>query len=665
MGTINSNFIVKIPVANALRFTLENAVNNQRANVDQIRFSKAEYAAVPKRKFFEKWETADPCQVEYYSNYPLQKIEVVNCDDEVVDTYTPTIYRQYRNLKYRSQCMFASIDGKLFIYFNEGVEYTDEDFTIPGDSYSLLGRLPAINASAGDEIRYNIQSMGFEGTTISGPPVWNTALQAEGYLTDVDLTIITPVDGLVEITYDEKDADLYAQEIDLTGLDDGYYFIRLSVGLLTYTKSFLTEPMDVKEYHANSLALLYSHVGEFDSDDIWSYLYLDGWQNSIRIDSNFYKFKPTGEIENYNDDFGITEKLRAVPYRQMTFQIMNVVSWVADKFNVIFAHDTKIINGYKWENEDFGSFEYIGDRRDIGTYSIDLRQKDDRLNSETVETISLTAAFVPDSIEDVPFEGDVYPVVFNSNTPGTFQFRSIPDWIETDVDTFTNGDTIEITVLENSAYIGRAIELEAFSEEYEGLTADLSINQLFEVVDDYIDTDVDEVELSGEADDFFVVNVSSSEDYDITVTGFAFEAVKQSGYTQVRISENTVNAGITNRTATVKLALQSNPLIFKEIDVIQVPLNNIYAVSPASIHNTDENAKAISVTVTAGAAIMYQMSCPQSWVTIDAVIRTGTQTFDIFVSQNLLTSPRFASVTFTNISNPSDNKTLVIQQSGA
>jgi len=662
MGTINQSFRVQIPVANAVRFTQENVLDNQRARYDQVRFSQAKNATTNQRKFFEKFEKTDPIRVQYYTNYPMHKLDLVDCDDVVIDTYSPAMIKQYQNLKYRSDCKFASIDGKLFIYFVQGVEYSDPDFLVPGDSYSLLGRLPSINAEIGDELRYNIQDMGFESTVISGI-VWNVALQAEGYLTDVDITLGTPVDGVVEVTYDEKNNDLFGQLVDISGLDDGNYFLRLHFGIQAYSRTYLTEPLDIADEHPKSLLLEYRHDGEFDSDDIWGYLYSSDWVNAIRIDADLYLLKPAGEIDNYNDDFGVSKKLRAVPFRQVTFSILNIPSWAADKLNVVFAHDTKIINGEQWENDDFGTHERPNAKIDVGTYSIDLRFVEDRLNKNDEEIVSLDAEFDPDTLEDVPFEGDTFNVDFTSNTPGVFSFEDIPSWIHPDVTEFSDGDTIEIVIDENESFIGRSFQLIARCPDYEGLIATIDVSQLFdEDAIEYIDTDIDDVDFNGNDGEEQVINVSSSGDYDITVTGFAFTVVKQSGYSQIKITTPSENDGLASRTATVRLALMSNPLVFKDISVTQIPL---MVVSPPSIYMTNSTAKAISVTVTVSTGTMYQMSSITSWITIDAIIRTGTQTFDIFISQNLLSSPRVGSVTFTDLVNPSNDQTLVIQQSGA
>ena len=173
--------------------------------------------------------------------------------------------------------------------------------------------------------------------------------------------------------------------------------------------------------HPETLALIYRHVGTYNRDDIWNYVYLNDWSNLIRIPSDFYKFSPAGEVEIDVNDSGVPRLLRAVPYRQIDINFYNMPSWLADKIQIALGHDIKIINGYEYEVENFGQFELI-DRLDLGTYTVSLRQVDDRTKKTDTFDVDITAGFVPPEHLAIAFGGAVVASTFITNSGATFHF---------------------------------------------------------------------------------------------------------------------------------------------------------------------------------------------------------------------------------------------------
>jgi hypothetical protein len=658
---MNVDYIVQIPNSNPIRFTRQGVTNNQRANFDQIMFSEAKNAGQRKRTYKQFLENADPLRPQFFSNFPLNRLRILDFEGEQVVSHSPAVTLAYRNKKFRSSCKFSSVNGKLFIYFDEEYEYADEDFTVQGDLVTLDGRLPNYRILAGDVIRYQIQDFDFASTVI-GSIVWNSDLQAEGLLTDVDITLLSVASGLIEITYNEKEADLFAQALDLSGLDEGIYYVQLSCGITDYLVNFISEPLSIKELHEKTLAIDYSHTGEFDSEDAWGYVYLDGYFNRKRVPANHHHLVTGGEIEIHNDDAGIAEKTRAVPYRQVIFKAFDLPSWEVDKLNLIFAHNHLIINEYEWVNEDFGTFNIIA-KTDIGQFEITLRQKDDRISTTTTITVDVTAEFDPDTIEDVVFAGDVIEVVFSSNSGQIFSWLNLPDWIESDLEEFEDGDTITLTILENAGAIGRSIDLTAICDT-EGLTPEIAINQLF---DDTVPLYIDVAEIfqdlifSATADQTILIPVSSSGDYDITVTGHAFDVVKESGFTQIRISEDTANVGPGNREAVVKLALQADPLVFVEINVTQeaAAITGI-EVDPSEIEFGIDGGSEL-VTVDADPSIDWQAVPSESWIVCDSSIQSGDVLVLVTVNPG---GAAIGNVTFVNINDPTDFAYLSVIRTG-
>jgi hypothetical protein len=665
MATID--LIVEIPVANPFKFIQDGANSDERANYDQRRYALVKNASVePLGDFKLPVEKADPYRVQFYSNFPLNKVTIVDCDDnEFGAPMTPSVAVQYRNKKYRSACKFFSIDGKLFIYFVEGLEYSDEDFEVPGNLVALNGVTPNINALVGDVVRFSINDgVDFISTSIDEQR-WIPELQAEGYLTDLDYTLLSPIDGLVEITYDEKPANLLSQLIDFSGLDDGEYFIRYSVGIAGYTISYTTEPIDVQESNPDTLALEYRHAGTYDKADIWSYIYPSDWFNKIRIPTDFYEFIPAGEVEVDTNDSGIPRMLRARPFRQLLINFINMPGWLADKIQVALSHDTKVVNEYEWELADnYGSFNLI-DQLDQGTYEVALRQKNDRTKKIDAFTAEITAGFDPDSFANIVFDGDVVTAEFISNTLGVFRFISLPAWIETDVEEFSNGDIVEFTIAANATFFDRSIQLIAISDDFDNLHATIDFQQDHdEEVAEFLDVSSVDVVLDGNPGANQLLNVSSSGDYDITFSGaHTFTAAKESGFTQVRISEPTSNVTTSNKVGVVRLTLQSNPAIFVDINVTQTTIAAMYGLTPA-LESFGPSGGTIEVDVAALSTAQWQASTSDGWLTFDTSVQVGTVAdFEVFVmGKGPFVPPRTGTVTFFNIFNPSDAVVLTIEQ---
>lgn len=661
------NFQVIIPVANPVKFTQENVNDDERANFDQKRYFNSINATTQQRRFPQPLESTDPLRVQYYSNYPRQKLEVVNCDGVVFQVYTPAVAIQYRNKKYGSDAKFSSINDKLFIYFDTGTEYSDEDFLVAGDTVALLGRLPNINAVSGDLVRYKIGAS-FEATVIDSI-AWSPSLSAQGYLTTTDITLMTPVDGLVEITYDEKESNLYAQAVNLLPLLEGEYFLRLSFGVATYTISFVTEPLQVKIKHPKTLAIEYRHNGTFEEEDIWSYIYLSNWTNVIRMPTDFYEIDVAGEVDLDVNDNGVPRMLRAVPFRQISFKAHNIPGWMVDKLSVIFSHDSKKVNGYYWENENLGEFNIIA-RVDLGIFEIKLRQVNDRTNFITEFVDSVTAEFVPGSFEDLDFEGEVVTSEFISNTLSVFSFLSLPDWIITDHPTFVNGDIVEFTIDENETAFQRTIVLTAVTDDFNGLTASISFNQLYDdsvpPPPEFLEVSSNDVTLGYALGSNEQISVNASGDYTISNVGVSsFDAVKENGILNVRISVQSFNAGPGDRVGVIRLTLNSNPSIFQDVDVTQTAqVLDMLSLSPTgAIFPPASWSELVDVSVVPGTS-WQALSSEPSWCIVDTSIHTGSVVgFSVFVQgREDFVEPRFAQVNFINTANGGDILTYTVEQ---
>jgi hypothetical protein len=661
---MNVNFLVQLPVANPVKLTLDGVNTNARASFDKRRYFDTINATTQQHRWPQPFESTDPIRYQYYSNFPLQRIRVVDCNEVVYQTYTPAIAIQYKGLKYRSDAKFSSINDKLFIYFDTGFEYEDEDFLVPGETVALLGRLPNIRAIAGDIIRFKIGAS-FQDTSVASI-AWSPSLQAQGYLTDLDYALFTPVDGLFEITYDEKEANLYSQLVNILPLIEGEYFIQLQLGVSAYTISFTSEPLNIKISHPKTLAIEYRHNGTFEETDIWSYIYLSDWTNIIRMPTDFYEYEVSGEVDLDTGDNGVPRMLRAVPYRQLSFKAYNIPGWMVDKLSVIFSHDSKRINEYYWENETLGEYNIIS-RIDLGTFEIKLRQVNDRVNFTTEFTQDVTAEFDPPSFSDLAFAGEVVTATFISNTLGVFSFIALPDWITADHPTFVNGDIIEFTLAPNATDFDRTEILTAISPDFDGLQATISFEQLADNSGpgDFIEISWPSLPLEYEAGAMGLIYVNASGPWEsINQSGWPFAMLHVYSETGIQISEPTENNSGVVRTGVVRVRLISNPAIFQDITVTQ-EFRNLQMISLTPPGQTvGELPTPVEVDVSVVSGTQWQASSPDSWLSFDTTVHTGSATnFEIFVGKKPIFIPsRTGSVTFVNVLNSSDYLSFVVNQ---
>lgn len=673
-------FQVKLPVSNPLKFTRDGSPKNQRASFDQRSYAQVKNATTELGIYQQLYENADPCKFEFFTNFPSSRVRILDCDgEEVGDILFPGVEVEYRNKVYRADCKIASINGKLFIYFDEGVKYTDEDFTIEGDAYVLTGKLPAIQAVAGDLLTYSLNGVDFSTAPI-GSIVWDPDLKAEGYLTDVDLILVEPVDGLVVVDYNQKPVDLYSQSLDFSALPEGVYYVKLEFGtgatfdLMTFT----SEPIHIASEHVESLAIDYRHTGIFNKADKWNYVYADGEYNRLRLPADFFKYVPSGEIEEDVNDTGTPRLQQAVPFRELQLEARNIPGWLADKISMVLSHDTKVINGYQWVNDGFGTFETV-DRMDIGTYTVNLRQKEDRTLFENEIEGLVEASWDPDLIEDIAFGGDDVDSTFNANVPGLFRFISVPAWITPSQDTFQNGDVITFTIAPNAVLLPRSAVLTAISDDYDGLEAQITIAQAYDTsVVEFIEASDYDVDLLGDAGSEVDVTVNASGPWEaINQSGHAF-AFAIDGDT-LTISEPTENSDDEDRIGVIRIRLVGNPAVFKDITVTQAPFDGLTNLSPSVILISPGNIDTEQlVDVTAQASCQWQASSAAwgatpgvnilEWLHFDTSVFTGTVIgFAIQCDAKPPYYPgggasRIATVTFTNINNPSDQVILTIEQ---
>ena len=242
------NLIIEDATANPIKFTLDGAPVDKRARFDQQRYAQANHTTIdPDKAYKQKFEKADTVRLQFYSNFPLNKVTIVDCDDTV---YGPAMSPQWLwsieiNSSGRSACLLPLMASCSFI-FTKGWNMKMKTSLCLGDLIAWNGRLPNINAVLGDVVRYS-----FDGTPLmlasSQKSDGTPTLQAEGYLIDVPMTLVNPVAGWWKSAMMKSLQTFIHCSFLLLPLQPGKYFIRREHGIDAYDVSFTSEPLDMQD----------------------------------------------------------------------------------------------------------------------------------------------------------------------------------------------------------------------------------------------------------------------------------------------------------------------------------------------------------------------------------------------------------------------------------
>lgn len=662
----------KMIVANPLRLVRQFAVQNgRRKNFDDMPFNGVNHAALVEQKYNQPWTIYDSCVVQFLSNFETHEAGIYNCQEELVSDLTGLIskHKAYRNLKYRASCKGTSLAGFLFVFFDEGVTYEDEDFTTTVDEYNYGGSLPEsdfglLNVQVGDVVRVKIDVLHLQfETAVVTEIAYNPEHKAMGYKLDIPVDM-EPEDGLIEIIYNHKEHDLYAIPVSFS-LDPGRYFLRLTCNLGGASEIFETETLLVEEDSEKSVLLEYMHTGIYDREDAFGFVYDD--LNKIRLSlTRFYQLDPSGDIEVFEADTGIPTQLRSVPFRKIRMQMTAIPNWLADKLNVILSHDTLQYSGYQYAIEEYGSSEHI-EGNDTQNYEIVLRQVSNRLEIES-EGVSeeLMASFTPDTagIPALGTPGNNHTL--SSNITGIFEVVAKPDWVNVSVDTLSNGELLTISISENTALTSRSGTVTYRSLEFPALEASIAVTQEAAEPDepavDYLFVNPNALSFDG-GGETKTIGVNASGTYTILISsGFTYEKISE---TEIEVTALLNDSGST-LTGSITFILDDDNNITAQVDLSQEAIAAVNSATPGIV-NKSVAAGSVTVEIDADPGCQWQVikSSGISWFSVSQTSGTGSDDIRLIFESNYGGGQRTATITIRNINNTSNFITVGVVQAGS
>lgn len=160
-------------------------------------------------------------------------------------------------------------------------------------------------------------------------------------------------------------AGLYAYQftISLASIPPGCYHARLSNGNLTELH-MISEPWSVAETWEDTKLIEYRN-SKFFGDVVFE----TGITFGLRVETSFGALEPGALFTSYNDQKYNPYTLSARPYRVWPLTIggtYGVPDWVMDKFNIIWCHNSVLVDGRPFGRNEESKIAY----KDIEYYAM-------------------------------------------------------------------------------------------------------------------------------------------------------------------------------------------------------------------------------------------------------------------------------------------------------
>lgn len=188
--------------------------------------------------------------------------------------------------------------------------------------------------------------------------------------------------SLTEITTSalQSPRRLFQGTINLTGLDEGLYYLVLTVGTGGTITKFISEPMHVKEDWLDTLLIEYTHSRNkqatfFVNPDDPNFAYTP----SIRIPGWIDNFMPQAKFAAFEDQPADLELLNGIPYRTYKVNTYVVADWMTDKFSrITLLNSTRYDGTHYTRNQDAKLEVNSAPGNPQRWWSLEIREADNR-----------------------------------------------------------------------------------------------------------------------------------------------------------------------------------------------------------------------------------------------------------------------------------------------
>lgn len=176
---------------------------------------------------------------------------------------------------------------------------------------------------------------------------------------------VQDMDGntVATITFNQKTSPavllpdlIYEASYSLAGLAEGFYTILITVGTTPATVQFISEVIEVKEVHSNTLLIEYSNT-----DNKLSTIFDTGFSPSFRVEAMLWDFKTDAHFSSFEDQTADINIINGIPYD--TFGLIigwkskGIPPYIIKLLEYIMTCETVMIDGVEFTRDNDAKFE--------------------------------------------------------------------------------------------------------------------------------------------------------------------------------------------------------------------------------------------------------------------------------------------------------------------
>lgn len=326
---------VEVSLMNSLRLVKENLDDNEPATLDNTLYCAEPWLYVTKPPYYQKVQRNDNVVLQFRSNHAGHEVGVWRYEANqfiagaaVVNKITNIgVTKQYVGWLTPGS---GSEANKFRLYFNNGllpVAFVTGDFvTVQNATPSSLNQ------------RYAIAGVLFDDTD-SIPYVLLPGAYPAGQPNRINCNVTVALDVLPY--------NVYQAQLPLSGLAEGAYFVKLKAIQGNDYTQFISEPFYLAAEHKNTHLVTYRNY-----DDALGLHFSTGLLCGVRVESDFYRRRPSVSSKTSRDPSGKLIRLSSTVQRKTEFNTHQLPPWLHEKLAFAFALDYVAINGVEHIAED-------------------------------------------------------------------------------------------------------------------------------------------------------------------------------------------------------------------------------------------------------------------------------------------------------------------------
>ena len=298
-------------------------------------------------KYYQLYQTCDTVTLQFRSDYSANVVELIDRSGLLIDTFSESsVATSVQEKTTYSGFVKDNGGGETQVFFDQ-IAFAD------------------IGIGSSIEIQDNVN---FNGTFTINSVLFDSALNKNYAIITHAFVGADPQDITILSIDSDTVFDVFEAVVDWSTIAVGIYRIRITSSEATFdTKIAFSEWINLKVIHPQTHIVTYKN-----SSNDWAMDYSTGIVNLVRVQSYFFKRKPTGEQTTFLDNEKLI-KVEAKVRRFTDFDITKAAPWFHEKLSLAFAHDFFTINSIEHQTADSYEPEYEG-QNSLASGMISLEQ---------------------------------------------------------------------------------------------------------------------------------------------------------------------------------------------------------------------------------------------------------------------------------------------------